>query len=318
MKKADKQSLRIAYIVPHFRIYGGIRRIIEITNRLTERGHDVELLAWENTVCNWIEKKSPAFDIARIKHQRYDVICFSLETQHKDALRFKDHADLVVYYVLHYGALYKEPRMCKDSYAIPEFYKICNSNWTAKMVAQDIDYLPYVVNGAVNPDHFHVVDTEKEYDILCYGNDREWKGTRYIEKSAELAGLRLEKYDGKGLKQVDMAKEYSKARVFCSGSRLEGWNQPGLEAMACGVPLVITDDGGSREYAIDGYNCLVVPWAEPEAMAKAVRRVLGDDELRNRLIKNGLDTASLFNWDRTTDKFESIVLTKLDEIKKQS
>jgi glycosyltransferase involved in cell wall biosynthesis len=261
-----------------------------------------------------MEQKTPCVSIKSLHREEFDVICFSLEAQYKDALPLKDNAKLLVYYVLHYGALYKNPRMCRESYGKEEFYKICDSNWTAQNIANDIGYLPYVVNGAINSDHFHPVEVEKKYDVLCYGTEkREWKGTKDIKKACEIAGVKLEKYDGKGIKQKDMGSEYSKAKVFVSGSNFEGWNQPGIEAMACGTPLVITDDGGSRDYAIDGYNCLVVPYNKPEQMAKAIKRVLTDKELAQRLRRNGLKTAAKFDWETTTDKFESILLNELSK-----
>jgi len=35
--------MKISFIQPHLELYGGIRRIIELANRLTERGHDVTI-----------------------------------------------------------------------------------------------------------------------------------------------------------------------------------------------------------------------------------------------------------------------------------
>lgn len=304
--------MKLAYIAPHTKLFGGIRRILEITNRLVDRGHEVVIATPYGQKCDWMEQKSQISSIKALHRQKFDVIAFSLEAQFNDALPLKDNCELLVYYILHYGALYKNGKMCQDSYKRKEFYKICNSNWTAQKVAQDIGYLPYVINGAINPKHFRPVDTPKQYEALCYGTTkREWKGTKYIEQACKMAGVRLEKYDGKGLHQEDMGEEYSKARIFLSGSEFEGWNQPGIEAMACGVPLIITDDGGSREYALDGYNCLVVPFGKPEEMAKAIKRLLSDDELYHRLRTNGLETAAKFDWETTTDKFEAVLKNEL-------
>ena len=73
--------------------------------------------------------------------------------------------------------------------------------------------------------------------------------------------LPVEEYAPKDLSQPDLGREYDAAQVFVVGSWFEGFCQPGLEAMACGVPLVTTDNGGCREYAIDGETALVVPAA---------------------------------------------------------
>lgn len=49
--------MKISFIEPHLKIYGGIRRIIEFANRLAERGHDVTIFHSDGTPCNWINLK---------------------------------------------------------------------------------------------------------------------------------------------------------------------------------------------------------------------------------------------------------------------
>ncbi len=76
----------------------------------------------------------------------------------------------------------------------------------------------------------------------------------------------------------------------------EPWGLVPLEAMACGCPVVATGRGGSREYLEDGYNCLLVP-GQPEALARAVRRLSDDPALRERLRAGGLATAPRYTED---------------------
>jgi glycogen synthase len=75
------------------------------------------------------------------------------------------------------------------------------------------------------------------------------------------------------------------------------WDEPfglvPLEAMAVGRPVVATGTGGSAEYLDDGHNCLLYsPAEDPRALAGAVRRLAGDQELRARLRTGGLATAA--------------------------
>ena len=96
--------------------------------------------------------------------------------------------------------------------------------------------------------------------------------------------------------------------MFAVGSWFEGFCQPGLEALACGTPLVTTDNGGCREYAIDGETALVVPPRDARAMADAIRRLLDDDALAGRLVANGLELVERdFDWERRTDEFEEVL-----------
>jgi glycogen synthase len=72
----------------------------------------------------------------------------------------------------------------------------------------------------------------------------------------------------------------------------EPWGLVPLEAMACGVPVVATGTGGSAEYLRDGTNALIVPPGDPDAIARAVRRLAGHVALRARLVAGGRRTAA--------------------------
>ncbi len=105
----------------------------------------------------------------------------------------------------------------------------------------------------------------------------------------------------------ELRRIYSSADVFVSSSLWEGLNLPPLEAMACGTPVAMTDSGGSREYARDGENALVVPPGDPEALADAVERLLRDEGLRKRLVKAGFETAKRFTAERFCRQVEAII-----------
>jgi glycogen synthase len=67
-----------------------------------------------------------------------------------------------------------------------------------------------------------------------------------------------------------------------------------MEAMACGVPLVVTRSGGMKETGADGRTGLTVPRNDPDALAAAARRVLSDGPLRASLVRNGREQAVHF------------------------
>ncbi len=106
--------------------------------------------------------------------------------------------------------------------------------------------------------------------------------------------------------QEDLAKIYSSASVFISSSWCEGFGLPGLEAMACGVPVVTTDSGGIKEYAVNEKTALVVPPRNPQALADGISRILNNEQLRNKLIKNGLKKVKEFNWGKSIDELEKV------------
>ena len=81
-----------------------------------------------------------------------------------------------------------------------------------------------------------------------------------------------------------------------------------LEAMACGLPVVAAARGGNSEVLEDGRNALVVPPENPEACARAVRRLLDDPALREMLRRNARKTIEeRFRLDRTVEAVEKIL-----------
>lgn len=118
-----------------------------------------------------------------------------------------------------------------------------------------------------------------------------WLITKEAEVLSEFQEARLHYKLIEASDDDSMRRAYSSADVFVMSSEAESFSLPPLEAMASGVPAVITDAGGVQEYARDGENCLLVPPGRPEALARAIRRVLEDPGLARRLIQGGLATA---------------------------
>ena len=61
-----------------------------------------------------------------------------------------------------------------------------------------------------------------------------------------------------------------------------------FQALACGTPLVTADTPAARELLVDGESALLVPAADPEALAAAVRRLARDAELARSIGEGGL------------------------------
>ncbi|MFP3317292.1 MAG: glycosyltransferase family 4 protein, partial [Candidatus Nanopusillus sp.] len=101
-----------------------------------------------------------------------------------------------------------------------------------------------------------------------------------------------------------LAELYSSSDAFLYTSYVEGFGLPPLEAMACGTPVVMTDNKGSRDYAVNGFNALISQPGDVKSLVDNLLKVLQDDKLRDKLIENGLETAKKFTWEKTVENFE--------------
>lgn len=97
---------------------------------------------------------------------------------------------------------------------------------------------------------------------------------------------------------------YNRCSIFLQASRWEGFGFTAVEAMACGAALVTTDNGGSRDYALDGETALVAPPGSAEVLADHLERLLRDEDLRLRLATAGAELARGFSWDHAAEVLE--------------
>ena len=77
-----------------------------------------------------------------------------------------------------------------------------------------------------------------------------------------------------------------------------------IEAMAAGVPAVVSDTPGYDEVVHDGVDGLLVEPGDPEALAAGVARVLDDPELATTLATGGRARAAHFAWENVLDQVE--------------
>jgi glycosyltransferase involved in cell wall biosynthesis len=82
----------------------------------------------------------------------------------------------------------------------------------------------------------------------------------------------------------DIRAELARLDVAVHASRTaEPWGQTVAEAMAAGLPVVATDEGGPAELIHDGIDGLLVPRGDPQALSAALRRLHDAPDLRRRL-----------------------------------
>ena len=89
---------------------------------------------------------------------------------------------------------------------------------------------------------------------------------------------------------------YRQAWVVAATSTAEGFGMTLTEAAACGTPSVATNVAGHCDAVIDGRSGLLCD--DPAAMTEALRAVLTDTSLRDRLQRGALERAQELTWER--------------------
>lgn len=104
------------------------------------------------------------------------------------------------------------------------------------------------------------------------------------------------------------AEVYSLFDCYVSASFREGFGVSILEAMACGLPVISTDIPGPSDFLRNGINSLLVKPNDVSSLTSAMTHILANPDLRQSLIKNSLQTVSLYSHQHVLENFENLLI----------
>lgn len=100
--------------------------------------------------------------------------------------------------------------------------------------------------------------------------------------------------------QDKLADFYRGADLFVFPSLYEGFGLPPLEAMACGCPVICSNNSSLPE--VVGDAALTVSPISVDDIASAIYKVSNDANIRNNLVKKGLERATMFSWKKMAEE----------------
>ena len=103
---------------------------------------------------------------------------------------------------------------------------------------------------------------------------------------------------------ADLPALYTGASVFIYPSLYEGFGLPPLEAMSCGVPVIVSNSSSLPE--VSGDAAWVVEPADVKGLADAIHVVLEDEGLRSKLCQLGYKRAAKFSWRKCAEETVSV------------
>lgn len=132
----------------------------------------------------------------------------------------------------------------------------------------------------------------KDYKLVVAGK-KGWYCEEIFKKVEEL-GLKNDVIFTGYLADADVPYFYNAAECFIYPSLYEGFGLPILEAMACGCPVITSNTSSLPEVAGDA-AILIDPYNSKE-ISGALRQVLSDGLLRNKMREDGLKQSKKFSW----------------------
>lgn len=171
---------------------------------------------------------------------------------------------------------------------------------------------------------------EGEFVLLLIGNDWRNKGVPVLLDALELT--RELKVDlcvvsrehssdtwklvkNKGLEQrvrflpprKDVEFYYAAADAYVGPSLEDAFSLPPAEAMACGLPVIVSASAGVSEIVANGVNGLILDDpTDAKGLAAMIRRLYEDKQLRTRLGEGASETTRQYTWERNGRELNAI------------
>ncbi len=142
-----------------------------------------------------------------------------------------------------------------------------------------------------------------EAHVVVAGPD-DRHGTRALVHEAQAAPATAGRIHALPVTDEPPRDLYPQADVFVLASEGESFGMVAAEAAAAGTPVIVSDRCGIAGFFGEG-EALVIPY-ERAAVVEAIRRVLSDTALRDRLARGGVEAARRTSWDHVTDVQEEI------------
>jgi len=112
----------------------------------------------------------------------------------------------------------------------------------------------------------------------------------------------------------DVEVYYAAADVYVCPSLEDAFAFPPFEAMACGLPVIVSSQAGVSELITDGMDGLLLKDPrDADSLARLISNLFNDPALRCRLGENASKTACQYTWERNAQQFETLFEEVLHE-----
>jgi len=334
--------MKISFWLPHLKIAGGTRITLGYADALARRGHDVSVVVvnpspFRRLFSNLLRVK-PGWQrglrarIVRIasweRAPKADVVIADSWQVARAFVRSGNPA-CGIELVQHDERLYHgNPDEVTATYQLP-LPKIVVATWLQEMLRSDFGQGSTVLLNPIDRNLFFPVPVRRDSDIvriLLLDHDYVWKGTaegvelverlkeQYPEVRLIMFGVRktacaraADEYHF-APPQKKLCELYSSCDIYLCPSWEEGSGLPSMEAMLCGMALVTYDNGGSRDYAIDGKTAFVAAHRDKGDILRRLETAVVDASKRKETASAGRERIQgMPTREEQTERLEGIL-----------
>ncbi len=139
---------------------------------------------------------------------------------------------------------------------------------------------------------------DKQIQLILVGEGKQEDTLKKLVDDLKIS----DKVDFKGYVDHDQIAEiYRNSDIFVLPSLNEGMSNALLEALAAGLPVIVTDTGGTSEL-LDG-NGVLIPMADSDAIAEAIRGFVDEPEERRQMGLKSREIAEGMSWMRVGEEY---------------
>jgi len=318
--------MRFAAILPHTKLYGGVKRFLELGNIFVDKGHEFTIYTPDGEGPTWFDYRGKMAKTDTIPGAELDAI-WTTTVRYVELMKQTRARHKVFYHVRKtekIAPLVKDPDIeiysCSTNVYEYDLEKYRCETFKAAGGVTVADYKP-------RTDYSR--DESRPFVVMAYGRLAERvKGTKYVVHACEKLyrkglNIKLLLFDtptsGKGEMRIRNfvcscpfefvvghpfhrnSELFARADCFVSAEnpKYSGWNNTVAEAMACGLPVISTI-AGTRDLISDGVTGIIsARWRF--CFEKHIRHLYGDERLRRSLGEAARAHIGAFDWECLAD-----------------
>ena len=196
------------------------------------------------------------------------------------------------------------------------------SNYDMEIVTRFTDSPKiFKIKNGVDLSLYFPLSGKENKNIITFagGLGKSYKGLNFLENSLEqvnepyelqICGENSKKLDHESyigeLNEREFISQLRKSYIVVVTSEYESFSLNGLEAMACGIPLIITKDCGFSEYLHNGTGCFVIEYGDTQALAECISSLVNKPELREKMSGDAQRASEEFSWENVANEYLKI------------